>query len=168
MARRSAPQQEPPSSRTSNELECALAYLSTWYGQPRVAGSLIIDPAGPMSVLRGEVTGRDRAEAWIGGRFEYLGPDSAAYELVADRLIVGGHGTAAVIVNGWPPHLGTRPMITRQFIEERSRQLFNSSPSAEGPVEVGIYEFDLGFVVWPVEPEPTDWSRGRRSAAACS
>lgn len=27
--------------------------------------------------------------------------------MIAKRLSDGGHGTAAVIVNGWPPHLGT-------------------------------------------------------------
>ena len=24
---------------------------------------------------------------------------------------------------------------------------------------IGVYEFDLGFVVWPVDPDPTDWSK---------
>ncbi|MBW8484254.1 hypothetical protein [Actinomadura parmotrematis] len=43
---------------------------------------------------------------------------------------------------------------------ERSRALFDGAPSAEGRRhEVGVYEFDLGFVVWPVEPPPADWSR---------
>ncbi|MDL4777473.1 MULTISPECIES: hypothetical protein [Thermomonosporaceae] len=51
-------------------------------------------------------------------------------------------------------------MITREFVLERSRAMFAASPSAGGrPVEVGVYEFDLGFVVWPVEPPPADWSR---------
>ena len=50
-------------------------------------------------------------------------------------------------------------MITRQVVEERARELFNSSPATPDDVDVGIYEFELGFVVWPVEPEPTDWSR---------
>ena len=49
-------------------------------------------------------------------------------------------------------------MVTREFVVERTRQMFNASRSANGPVDVGIYEFDLGFVVWPVVPPPTDWS----------
>ena len=50
-------------------------------------------------------------------------------------------------------------MITREQVLERSQHVFNSSPTANGRVEVEYYEFDLGYVVWPVEPEPTDWSR---------
>jgi hypothetical protein len=50
-------------------------------------------------------------------------------------------------------------MMTREFVEERARTLFNSSPTAGGQVHIGVYEFDLGFVVWPVEPPPTDWSK---------
>jgi hypothetical protein len=50
-------------------------------------------------------------------------------------------------------------MITHEFVLERTRQLFNTAPSAHGPIEVGVYEFDLGFVTWPVEPDPTDWSK---------
>jgi hypothetical protein len=50
-------------------------------------------------------------------------------------------------------------VITPEFALERTRMAFNASPSATGPVDVGIYEFELGFVVWPVEPPPTDWSR---------
>jgi hypothetical protein len=50
-------------------------------------------------------------------------------------------------------------VITREFALERTRAAFHASPLANGPVDVGIYEFDLGFVVWPVGPPPTDWSR---------
>ncbi|MDL4817859.1 hypothetical protein [Actinomadura opuntiae] len=50
-------------------------------------------------------------------------------------------------------------MITREWVLERSRAMFAASPTATGPVEVGLHEFDLGFVVWPVEPPPADWSR---------
>jgi hypothetical protein len=50
-------------------------------------------------------------------------------------------------------------VIARDWVLQRTFQAFNSSPTKTGQVEVGIYEFDLGFVVWPVEPAPTDWSR---------
>lgn len=50
-------------------------------------------------------------------------------------------------------------MITREFALERTHAMFNASPTANGPVEAGVYEFDLGFVLWPVEPPPADWSR---------
>ncbi|WP_051367711.1 toxin glutamine deamidase domain-containing protein [Hamadaea tsunoensis] len=95
------------SSRTSNALECALAFLSTYSGAPRAASSLNYDPADPLSPLLGEQSGRERAEAYLGRPFEYVGPDSTAFALIARRLSDGGHGTAALIVNGWPPHLGT-------------------------------------------------------------
>jgi hypothetical protein len=107
MVSRSTATTEPPSSHTSNSLECALAFLSTWFGNPKAARALVIDPDDPLSQLRGERNGRNRAEAWVGGTFEYLGPDWMAYDVIADRLTAGGHGTAALIVNGWPPHLGT-------------------------------------------------------------
>ena len=100
-------QNQLPSSRTSNALECSLAFLSSWVGQPRVALPLLYDPADALSMLRGEPNARERAEEYVGRQFEYVGPDASAYEVIAQRMLAGGHGTAAVIVNGWPPHLGT-------------------------------------------------------------
>ncbi|MQY06415.1 hypothetical protein [Actinomadura macrotermitis] len=51
-------------------------------------------------------------------------------------------------------------MITREQVVERSRAMFDNAPSARGRrFDVGVHEFDLGFVVWPVEPPPADWSR---------
>jgi hypothetical protein len=94
------------SSRTSNALECALAFLSTYFGVPRAAGTIRYDVNDPLSPLMGEYGARERAEAFLGRPFEYVGPDSGAYTIIAKRLQDGGHGTAALIVNGWPPHLG--------------------------------------------------------------
>jgi Papain fold toxin 1, glutamine deamidase len=93
-------------SRTSNALECALAFLSTYAGVPRAAGTVGYDANDPLSPLLGEHGARERAEAYLGRPFEYIGPDSSAYAAIANRLRDGGHGTAALIVNGWPPHLG--------------------------------------------------------------
>lgn len=50
-------------------------------------------------------------------------------------------------------------MITNNRVREWALALFNDAPSADPAIEVGIYEFDLGFVVWPVEREPADWTR---------
>jgi hypothetical protein len=94
------------SSRSSNALECALSFISTYFGVPRVAAPLGYDVNDPLSPLLGEQGARERAEAYLGRPFEYVGPDSGAYALIARRLSDGGHGTAALIVNGWPPHLG--------------------------------------------------------------
>lgn len=93
-------------SRTSNALECALSFLSTYFGVPRAAGTIRYDVSDPLSPLLGERGARERAEAYLGRPFEYIGPDSGAYAVIAKRLGDGGHGTAALIVNAWPPHLG--------------------------------------------------------------
>lgn len=101
---------EPPphgSSRTSNALECALSFLSTYHGVPKVAGTIRYDLSDPMSPLFGERGARERAEAYLGRPFEYVGPDSSAYAVITKRLSDGGHGAAVLIVNGWPPHLGS-------------------------------------------------------------
>ncbi len=79
--------QDLPSSRTSNALECSLAFLCTWFGQPRVALSLIYDPTDPLSVLSGEPNARERAEAYVGRPFEYARPR---------RIGVRGHRATAV------------------------------------------------------------------------
>lgn len=94
-------------SRTSNALDCALSMLSTYAGKPRAAGTISFDPHDPLGALRGEVGGRERAEAFVGRPFEYIGPDASAYAVIAERVQAAGHGAAAIIVNSWPPHLGT-------------------------------------------------------------
>jgi hypothetical protein len=107
VARGSDPNDRPPSSGTSSALEFAVSFLSTWFGVPRAPGSVTVDPDDPLSLLGGETNGRDRVEAWIGQPFSYLGPDSDAYQEIAEQLTTGGHGMAAIIVNGWPPDSGT-------------------------------------------------------------
>ncbi|MQY06414.1 toxin glutamine deamidase domain-containing protein [Actinomadura macrotermitis] len=94
-------------SRTGNALDCALSFLETWYGTPRVASPVSYDPQDPLSLLQGEAGGRERAEQRLGVPFRYLGPDAAALQVLADRLLSLGHGHAALIVNGWHPAEGT-------------------------------------------------------------
>ncbi|MDL4817860.1 toxin glutamine deamidase domain-containing protein [Actinomadura opuntiae] len=94
-------------SRTSNALECALAFLKTWYGEPTAAGSVRYDPADALSILRGEPHARERAESTLGAAFRYIGPDAAALDAIRDRLLQLGHGHTALIVNGWHPSEGT-------------------------------------------------------------
>ncbi|MBO2445842.1 hypothetical protein J4573_01950 [Actinomadura barringtoniae] len=95
------------SSRTSNALECALSFITTWNGNPKVAATLRYDPQDALSILRGDTRARERAERELGANFRYIGPDGSALRAIADRLLHLGHGHAAVIVNGWPPHEGT-------------------------------------------------------------
>jgi hypothetical protein len=102
----SPPDPAPAASRTSNALECALSFISTYVGVPRVARPLSYDVDDPLSPLYGEQGARERAEAYLGRPFEYVGPDGGAYPVIAKRLVDGGHGTSALIVNGWPPHIG--------------------------------------------------------------
>lgn len=47
-------------------------------------------------------------------------------------------------------------MITREEALEKADRWLNGDAPAEHRHEVGIYEFDYGYVVWAVEPEPDD------------
>lgn len=89
--------------RATNSLDCALAVISTWHGEPVVAAPRQpeYDRLGRPS-LGGEPGGVARAERWLGHRFEYVGQGRRAYALVAERLGAGGHGAAAVLVTRWP------------------------------------------------------------------
>jgi hypothetical protein len=89
--------------RATNSLDCALAVLSTWHGEPVVAA-----PRQPeynrvgRPFLSGEPGGVARAERWLGHRFEYVGQGRRAYTTIAHRLDAGGHGSAAVLITRWP------------------------------------------------------------------
>ncbi len=89
--------------RATNSLDCALAVVSTWHGEPAVAA-----PRQPeynrvgMPSLSGETGGVARAERWLGHRFEYAGQGRRVYAAVARRLEAGGHGSAAVLITRWP------------------------------------------------------------------
>ncbi|GLW05000.1 hypothetical protein Misp01_01300 [Microtetraspora sp. NBRC 13810] len=89
--------------RATNAMDCALAVVSTWHGEPAVAAPRQpeYDRAG-RPVLSGEEKGVARAEHWLGHSFGYVGQGRRAYAQVAQRLLAGGHGSAAVLVTRWP------------------------------------------------------------------
>ncbi|WP_308250120.1 toxin glutamine deamidase domain-containing protein [Sphaerisporangium fuscum] len=89
--------------RATNALDCALAVISTWHGEPVVAAPRRpeYDRVGRPS-LSGEPGGVTRAERWLGHRFAYVGQGRRAYGAVARRLEAGGHGAAAVLITRWP------------------------------------------------------------------
>jgi hypothetical protein len=89
--------------RSNNAVDCALAVMSTWHGEPVVAARRQpeYDPSG-RPLLTGETGGVTRAEEWLGHRFEYVGHGRRAYIAIAQRLIFGGHGAAAVLITRWP------------------------------------------------------------------
>lgn len=43
-------------------------------------------------------------------------------------------------------------MITREEALEKADALFNGGAPAEERKEIGVYEFEYGYVVWGVEP----------------
>lgn len=47
-------------------------------------------------------------------------------------------------------------MISRDDALRRADLWINEGKPAEDQREVGIYEFDLGYVVWRIEPLPDD------------
>ncbi|WP_245966425.1 toxin glutamine deamidase domain-containing protein [Sphaerisporangium album] len=89
--------------RATNALDCALAVISTWHGEPMVAAPRLpeYDRLG-RPVLSGEAGGVARAERWLGHRFEYVGQGRRAYTAIAQRLRTGGHGASAVLVTRRP------------------------------------------------------------------
>jgi len=89
--------------RSNNAVDCALAVMSTWHGEPVVAARRMPEyDAQGRPVLTGEIGGVARAEEWLGHRFEYVGHGRRAYVAIAQRLIFGGHGAAAVLITRWP------------------------------------------------------------------
>ncbi|PZG52129.1 hypothetical protein C1I98_07370 [Spongiactinospora gelatinilytica] len=88
--------------RTTNAVDCALATLSTWHGEPEVAAPRRPEygPAG-RPVLTGETRGVVRAESWLGHRFEYVGQGRRAYAAIGRSLLTGGHGAAAMLITRW-------------------------------------------------------------------
>ncbi len=89
--------------RSPNAVDCALAMLSTWHGEPMVSAPTMpgYDRVGK-PVLTGEPGGVARAEQWLGHRFEFVGIGRRAYVTIAHRLIAGGHGAAAMLITRWP------------------------------------------------------------------
>lgn len=89
--------------RATNALDCSLAVISTWHGEPVVAARRHpeYDVLG-RPLPTGEVGGVARAEEWLGHRFEYMGHGRRAYVAIAQRLIFGGHGASAVLITRWP------------------------------------------------------------------
>ncbi|GAA4595478.1 hypothetical protein GCM10023194_65050 [Planotetraspora phitsanulokensis] len=89
--------------RSTNAVDCALAVMSTWHGEPVVAARRHPEfDAGGKPLLTGETGGVARAEQWLGHRFEYVGHGRRAYVAIAQRLVFGGHGASAVLITRWP------------------------------------------------------------------
>ncbi|GII01211.1 toxin glutamine deamidase domain-containing protein [Planobispora takensis] len=89
--------------RATNAMDCAMAVLATWYGVPTVAAPRYpeYDRIGK-PLLSGEAGGSARAERWLGQRFQHAGQGRRAYTMVAQTLLAGGHGAAALLVTRWP------------------------------------------------------------------
>ncbi|MEU7939001.1 toxin glutamine deamidase domain-containing protein [Microbispora bryophytorum] len=88
--------------RSNNAVDCALSVMSTWHGEAVVAARRQPEYDGSgRPLLTGETGGVARAEEWLGHRFEYVGHGRRAYVAIAQRLIFGGHGAAAVLITRW-------------------------------------------------------------------
>ncbi|WP_226898848.1 toxin glutamine deamidase domain-containing protein [Nonomuraea phyllanthi] len=89
--------------RASNAADCALAVMSTWYGEPAAAAPRYpeYDRIG-RPLLTGEQGSLARIERWIGHPLRHAGQGRHAYPMIARRLQEAGHGAAAVIVVRWP------------------------------------------------------------------
>ena len=148
------PGQELPSSRTSNALDCALSFLARWAGAARAASPVSYDPDDPLSVLRGDIYGRERAEAFLGKPFEYIGPDASAYHTIAERLRAGGHGAAALIVNGWPPHLGTGAHAWNACNYEGRLDWLDPNIAAQDDKPL----YPEPYAVWAIFVDATTWN----------
>ncbi|GAA3768658.1 hypothetical protein GCM10022225_64040 [Plantactinospora mayteni] len=82
--------------RATNCTDTVRAFLSTWYGNPSVSGSLNHDLPG------GVANGTTRTERWLGGTFTHQGAGARGLDTVRSRLLAQGHGAATVVVTSWP------------------------------------------------------------------
>jgi hypothetical protein len=90
-------------TRANNCLDCSLSLISTWHGQPEVAAPRFPDHKqdGSLDTWLGEANGPERAEEWLGQKYEYLGGPDGAQREIARRLDAGGHGSSAAIITAW-------------------------------------------------------------------
>ncbi len=83
------------SGRANNCVDVSMSFLSTWYGDPTVAASML-DPS-----LAGETGGPARIVDWTQSNWDHLGTDRAALNEAAARLREAGPGSSAVVVVEW-------------------------------------------------------------------
>lgn len=90
--------------RSNNCLDCSLAAISTWYGEPRVSAPRFPerDTQGwPMTGV-GEEAGPVRAELWLGAKYQFVGYGPWGYAIIEQKLLEAGHGSSATIITQWP------------------------------------------------------------------
>ncbi|GAA1261025.1 hypothetical protein GCM10009677_10550 [Sphaerisporangium rubeum] len=128
--------------RAANALDCALAVISTWHGEPVVAAPRRpeYDRVGRPS-LQGEPGGVGRAERWLGHTFEYIGQGRRAYTLVSRRVHAAGHGAAAVLITRWPSggsHAFTALNAAGEVVWADGQRAHTSLEPPTGPV-AGVF-----------------------------
>lgn len=94
--------------RGNNCLDCSMAAIATWHGEPTVAAPRTLDVAwdGDLNTSKGEAHGPERAEEWLGHQYERLGVSDGALAKIEQKLREGGPGSSAAIINEWNPDEG--------------------------------------------------------------
>lgn len=94
--------------RGNNCLDCSVAAIATWHGHPTVSAPRFPDRRsdGTLDRIGGEIAGPDRAEEWLGARYENLGVSDDGLAEIEQKLREGGHGSCAAIINAWSPEFG--------------------------------------------------------------
>ncbi|WP_405164542.1 toxin glutamine deamidase domain-containing protein [Nocardia sp. NBC_01499] len=91
--------------RNNNCVEDALAALSSFNGRPEVGAPRWPDRLsdGTVDDRSGEITGLDRAEAWIGGTWQAFNdrPIANQFQGLHDWIEHLGPGSSALVINSW-------------------------------------------------------------------
>ena len=93
--------------RRNNCLDCSMAAIATYHGNPTVSAPRTPDrrPDGSIDDS-GERGGPRRAEQWLEARYENVGLGDGGFTTIEQKLREGGHGSCAAIINSWSPDIG--------------------------------------------------------------
>ncbi|PJE23929.1 MAG: hypothetical protein CK431_08700 [Mycobacterium sp.] len=92
--------------RANNCLDCALAGLASFYGDPTVSVPRFLDqrPDGTIDLISGEASGLDRARGWLGDDLHLSDQNLSVREQYAAlhrEITLSGPGSSALVVSEW-------------------------------------------------------------------
>lgn len=92
--------------RANNCLDCALAALASFHGDPTVSVPRFLDqqPDGTIDLTSGEASGLDRAQAWLGDGLHLSDQNLSIrqqYAALHREIALLGPGSSALVVSEW-------------------------------------------------------------------
>jgi len=95
--------------RGNNCLDCSMAAIATYHGEPTVAAPRTLGYTRDyqnVDISDGEQDGPLRAQEWLGGEYRSLGLGDGGYSTIEEKLREAGPGSSAAIINSWKQELG--------------------------------------------------------------